>query len=44
MRPEHQLILAAAPLHPSVAELKAIDAFIPQVEDWQGKKFAVCSL
>jgi hypothetical protein len=35
MRPDHQLILATAPLHPTEAELKAIDALISQVEDWQ---------
>ncbi len=34
MKPELQLILASAPLHPTAAELKAIDSLIPQVEDW----------
>ena len=34
MRPELQLILASAPLHPSEAELQAIDALIPVIEDW----------
>lgn len=32
---ELQLILASAPLHPSEAELQAIDAIIPQVKDWR---------
>jgi len=34
MRPELQLILASAPLHTSEAELQAIDALIPVIEDW----------
>jgi len=34
MRPELQLILASAPLHPSEAELQAIDTLIPANEDW----------
>jgi len=34
MRPELQLILASAPLHPSEAELQAIDTLIPAIEDW----------
>ncbi|MBV5343669.1 hypothetical protein JZU68_08740 [bacterium] len=34
MKTELQLILASAPLHPSEAELQAIDALIPAIEDW----------
>ncbi len=34
MRPELQLILASAVLHPTEAELQGIDALIPAIEDW----------
>ncbi len=34
MRPELQLILASIPLNPTKSELQAIDALIPDIQDW----------